>query len=68
MFVDKGIKMSREPGAERNPWKAVFIGVAGLAFLYFVTGITALLFPDLGIPFVMMSFPLGPQPPPVPVQ
>lgn len=58
--------MKRGSRAERNPWKAVFIGVSTLAFVYFVLGVTALMFPELGIPFFLAAFPVGPQPPPVP--
>ena len=50
---------------EWNPVKLVFIIVSVLAGLYFVTGVLALVFPGLGIPFIWMAFPVGPQAPPV---
>jgi len=37
------------------------IGAAMLA----LTGVLALVFPDLGIPFIWMAFPVGPQAPPI---
>lgn len=54
-----------EAGSGRNLVKLVFIVVCILAGLYFVVSLLALIFPEWGIPFVWVAFPIGPQPPPV---
>ena len=63
--MDKSIETGRVDRPERNPAKIIFIIVSILAGLYFVTGVTALVFPDLGVPFVWMAFPVGPWGPPI---
>lgn len=63
--MDKGIDADHTQRPERNPVKIVFIVVSVLAALYFVTGVMSLVFPEWGIPFIYMAFPVGPSGPSV---
>ena len=63
--MDKGMETDQAPRPERNPVKIVFIVVSVLAALYFVTGVTSLVFPEWGIPFIYGAFPVGPSGPPI---
>jgi len=49
-----------------NPYTVLFVVVAVLALVVLVTGIASLIFPDAGIPFLWIAFPIGPQPAPIP--
>jgi len=48
-----------------NPLTLLFIFICVTAFVMLVTDLAALIFPGLGIPFLWIAFPIGPQPPPV---
>jgi len=51
-----------------NSLTVLFVVISILAATVFVLGIGALVFPDAGIPFIWMGFPIGPQPAPIPIQ
>jgi len=51
-----------------NRFTVLFAVIALLATTVLVLGIGSLIFPDAGIPFVWMAFPIGPQPVPLPIQ
>jgi hypothetical protein len=63
--MTKSIETDKGAQSERNPVKIVFIVVAVLTSLYFITSMTALIFPESGIPFVWTAFPIAPQGPPI---
>ncbi len=48
-----------------NPMMLIFVVVTVVVSVHFVVSITALIFPDLGIPFMWTAFPIAPQGPPV---
>jgi len=51
----------------RNWLVALFAVLAIFAAIVLGCGLLSLIFPDSGIPFIWMAFPLGPQPAPIPV-
>jgi hypothetical protein len=61
----EGIEVDKETRSGFNPMMVVFVLVSVIAGLYFVTSVAALVFPDLDIPFMWATFPVGPQGPPV---
>lgn len=63
--MDKSIESGHETWRERNMLRIVIIGVFILAGLYFVAGVMALVFPELGIPMMWVAFPVGPAGPPI---
>jgi len=50
----------------RNWFVVLFVVLATLATIVLGCDILSLVFPDSGIPFIWMAFPLGPQPAPIP--
>jgi len=50
----------------RNPFTILFVVLAVLATVVLVSGVLSLVFPDSGIPFLWVTFPIGPQPVPIP--
>jgi len=50
----------------RNRFVALFAILAVLAAVVLVCGVLSLVYPDLGIPFIWVAFPIGPQPAPIP--
>jgi len=50
----------------RNRFVALFVVLAVLATIVLVCGVLSLIYPDAGIPFFWMVFPIGPQPAPIP--
>jgi len=50
----------------RNPFVALFVILAVLAAIVLVSGVLSLVFPESGIPFLWVTFPIGPQPAPIP--
>ncbi|HED12956.1 MAG TPA: hypothetical protein ENI62_04765 [Gammaproteobacteria bacterium] len=51
-----------------NSFMVLFVVISVLAGAVLIMGIGALVFPDAGIPFVWVAFPVGPQPAPIPMQ
>jgi len=45
---------------------ALFIFLIVFATVVLLCGVLSLVFPDSGIPFLWMAFPIGPQPVPLP--
>ena len=50
----------------RNRFIALFVVLAVLAVVVLVCGVLSIIYPDAGIPFFWMAFPIGPQPAPIP--
>ena len=63
--MTESTETDKDAQSERNPVKIVFIVVAILASLIFITSVTALIFPESGIPFLWTAFPIAPQGPPI---
>jgi len=60
-------ELSPKERRARNWLVALFAVLAISASIVLVCGLLSLIFPDSGIPFIWMAFPLGPQPAPIPV-
>jgi len=60
-------ELSRQERRARNRFVALFVVLAVFATVVLVCGVLSLVFPDSGIPFIWMAFPIGPQPAPIPV-
>lgn len=58
--------LDRRERRARNWLLALFVVLAVLAVTVLVCGVLSLIFPDAGIPFIWMAFPIGPQPAPIP--
>jgi len=64
--MDKDSEMAPASGSQKSLAKIAFIVFSILVGLYLVTGVLSVAFPESGIPFVWVAFPIGPQSPPVP--
>ncbi len=58
-------ELGRGERRARNRFVALFVVVSILALLVLVSGIMSMVYPDSGIPFFWMAFPVGPQGPPM---
>jgi hypothetical protein len=63
--MDKGAETAPVSRPGMHLAKIAFIVFSVLVGLYFVAGVLSLAFPESGIPFVWVAFPIGPQSPPV---
>ncbi|MDT8376521.1 MAG: hypothetical protein RQ867_07245 [Mariprofundaceae bacterium] len=59
-------ELDRSERRARNRLIALFVGVSVLALVVLVTGMLAMIYPDSGIPFFWVAFPVGPQGAPIP--
>jgi len=50
----------------RNWLAALFVFLVFFASVVLLCGVLSLVFPESGIPFLWMAFPIGPQPVPLP--
>jgi hypothetical protein len=50
----------------RNRFVLLFVVLAVFATVVLVCGVLSIIYPDSGIPFIWMAFPVGPQPAPIP--
>lgn len=57
--------LDRSERRARNRFVALFVVVSILALCVLVSGIMQIVYPDSGIPFFWMAFPVGPQGPPI---
>lgn len=53
-------------GRKWNAMMVLFVTVSVLVSIMLVCGLASLIFPDLGIPFFFVAFPVAPQPVPIP--
>ncbi len=58
-------ELDRNERRARNRFVALFVVVSAMALLVLVSGIVQIIYPDLGIPFIWVAFPVGPQGPPM---
>jgi len=58
--------LDRRERRARNRLAALFVALAAVALVILVCGVLSMIYPDAGIPFFWMAFPVGPQPPPIP--
>ncbi len=59
-------ELSPSERRSRNGLLALFIFLIVFATIVLLCGVLSLVFPDAGIPFIWMAFPIGPQPVPLP--
>jgi len=59
-------ELSPSERRSRNGLLALFIFLIVFATIVLACGVLSLVFPDAGIPFIWMAFPIGPQPVPLP--
>jgi len=59
-------ELSPHERRSRNWLMALFIFLIVFATVVLTCGVLSLVFPDSGIPFLWMAFPIGPQPVPLP--
>jgi len=59
-------ELSPSERRSRNWLLALFIFLIVFATVVLLCGVLSLVFPDSGIPFLWMAFPIGPQPVPLP--
>ena len=56
---------NQEKRKEFNPMTVVFVIVSLLAATVFFSGLISIIFPESGVPFLWVVFPVGPQAVPV---
>jgi len=61
-------ELSRKERRSRNWMVALFVFLLVSAIFVLACGILSRVFPDSGIPFIWIAFPIGPQPAPIPLQ
>jgi len=59
-------ELSPKERRSRNWLVALFIFLLVFAAVVLVCGVLSRIYPDSGIPFIWMAFPVGPQPAPIP--
>jgi len=59
-------ELSPKERRARNRFVALFVVLATFAAIVLGCGVLSLIFPDSGIPFIWVAFPIGPQPAPIP--
>lgn len=59
-------ELDRREQRARNRFVALFVVVSALALVVLISGTLSMIYPDSGIPFFWMAFPVGPQGPPIP--
>jgi fatty acid desaturase len=66
MSVGAGMSdLDRRERRARNRFIALFVALAVVALVVLVCGVLSFIYPDSGIPFFWMAFPIGPQPVPI---
>jgi len=58
--------LNRRERRARNRFVALFVVLAVIAAVVLVCGVLSFIYPDAGIPFIWVTFPVGPQPAPIP--
>jgi cytochrome b561 len=58
-------ELDRRERWARNGFVALFVGLIVTALVVLTCGILSIVYPDAGIPFFWMAFPVGPQPVPM---
>jgi len=59
-------ELSPKERRSRNWLVALFVFLLVFAAVVLVCGVLSRVYPDSGIPFIWMAFPVGPQPAPIP--
>ncbi|GMQ99369.1 MAG: hypothetical protein BMS9Abin18_0186 [Zetaproteobacteria bacterium] len=59
-------ELSAKERRSRNWLVALFVALAVFATVVLVCGVLSRIYPDSGIPFIWIAFPVGPQPAPIP--
>jgi len=59
-------ELSPKERRSRNWLVALFVFLLVFAAVVLVCGVLSRIYPDSGIPFIWMAFPVGPQPAPIP--
>jgi hypothetical protein len=54
-----------DKGSRFNSMTLIFVVVTVVVTVHFVVSMAALIFPDLGLPFMWTAFPIAPQGPPI---
>ena len=61
----EGSEINQEKHSKFNSMTAVFVIVSVLAATVFFSGLISIIFPESGIPFLWVVFPVGPQAAPI---
>ena len=61
----EGSEINQEKRSKFNSMTAVFVIVSVLAATVFFSGLISIIFPESGIPFLWVVFPVGPQAAPI---
>ena len=62
----EGSELRQEKHSKINAVSVVVVSVCVLAAVVFFSGLISIIFPESGVPFLWMVFPVGPQAAPIP--